>query len=199
MSQKAKCLHEHLRYVDELSTCTIRMCTPTFEMFTQSPHPTVCTTVWILGSGSNTAVKRKQLAYHTLVVLQVGASGAHALAALKDASSLQTLHLDLAGYQVCLEGLRYLLGGLHRATSLCALNLDLCGNQIGDGSGIAVADLGTAVSLRSLCLKLRRNCLGFGDAQALATLGTATTLHTLELDLSGNHLGFEGAQVNTSP
>ena len=102
---------------------------------------------------------------------EVGDSGAQALAALKDAASLQTLVLDLELNNVGAPGAQGLVA-LRQAPALRTLTLDLARNRLGDVGVQALAELKDAPALQTLTLNLAVNqvtCLGAQVAAASAS------------------------------
>ena len=123
-----------------------------------------------------------------------GDKGAQALAGLKTAPALHTLHLDLGDNHVGDNGAQA-LAGLKEAPALHTLDLNLEDNNVGDNGAQALAGLKIAPALHTLDFHLGHNHVGDNGAQALAGLKSAPALHTLHLDLGHNHVGDNGAQA----
>ena len=138
---------------------------------------------------------------HTMVLvngpLKMGATGAQALAGLKNAS-LHTLTLNLFDNAVGDSG-AHALAALKDCPRLQILNLDLRANAVGDNGAHALAQLKNSPSLHTLNLDLRANSIGDSGARALADLKDAQSLHALNVDLRANAVVVSGPMQYLRP
>ena len=136
--------------------------------------------------------------YAPALNLQIGDSGALALASLRTAPSMKSLTLHLRHTLIGNSGAQA-LAALKDAPSLKSLTLDLVGTKVGDSGAHALATLRDAPSLRALFLDMQYTPLGNSGLRALAALKDAPSLTGLHLCLPDAHVPVSSSPLVTCP